>query len=186
MSRQLPRSDGQRHRDPGAAGVGSAATSSTSSAQPTAPKPSAEHPSLGYCGKNFPGAHATPLGSSFSARTQRLRRQDRRKRSTANTRRDSLPCRNAKLGKDCRHVLLSHALGDHHRLGNASVRCPGSHQLQHVKFSRCQGIQWIQAAVTLQHGRDDCWIQRRTPIRNSAERGDELLDLAYPILQLAR
>jgi hypothetical protein len=79
------------------------------------------------------------------------------------------------------HVRLSRASRDHHRLSNAGIGGSGSHQLQHFRFTECQGKR-VRAATSLL---DDRRVERRSSIGDPMERRNEFLDLANPFFQLA-
>ena len=67
----------------------------------------------------------------------------------------------AELGEDARDVLLDGVRRDDQRLGDALVRAPLGHQLEHLALARRQLVERIVAAAAAEHVRDDRRVERR-------------------------
>ena len=74
----------------------------------------------------------------------------------------------AELGEDARDVLLDGVRGDHQRLGDAAVRAPLGHQLEHLALARRELLERVVAAAAAEHPGDHGRIERRPALRRPA------------------
>ena len=89
----------------------------------------------------------------------------------------------AELGEDARDVLLDRVRRDDEHLGDALVRAPLGHQLEHLALARRELVERVVAAAAAEHVRDDRRVEHRAAGGDAPDRVGEQREVGHAVLE---